>query len=755
MSKKSSNRRSLAATLATTFVLLSIVFLLLMSSFQIYLNFQAEQEAISSQQQLIASGAAKEVSSFIEQMFGVLETAARIGHGSPAVHHKEEESLPDNLLGAQEAFRKVILLDKQGRLLGVASRLSLLGSAELDDYSGQELFSQVRQGRRYIGPIHIDETTSEPLVIMAVPVIDVFGEFQGAIVAEVNLKFMWELVRRLQIGQTGQAYVVDRQGNLIAFGDTSRILKGENLKNLEQVSEFINNPSLIDQTGANLSTGINGNSVLATYVPLGTPDWAVMTEIPVTEAYQGVIQNARASLVILAVIAVLAGIAGVYASRRLAKPLLNLTQSATRIAEGELHLAAAVEGPLESARLADAFNSMTAQLRDLIGTLEQRIEARTQRLEVLASLSEHLVAILNLEELLVEVVNQVKTHFGYYHAHIYLIDDKREYLIMSEGAGEAGRIMKARGHSIPFNAPTSLVARAARTGEVVRVDNVREAEDWLPNPLLPGTYSEMAVPIIVEGQVVGVLDVQSDKIAGLDEGDASVLRSLANQVAVAIRNARLFAQVETVLAETQAAQENYLQQAWRSSYVGWEEYLYRRPGAPPLNPALKIQLDQEAGAKNEPVIITAAKGHPLMLHSSAAETLDSEQIVALVAPIKLQNQIIGVMEFLETDLSRRPSWSEQELALVQAIADQVAQTAETLRLFEETQERASRERTIREITNRLRTAPSLERLVDMATEELAQRLSATHAKLELGLKTQQYPATNGSNGREEENNDVD
>lgn len=740
-SKKSSRRRSLAATLATTFVVLSVIFLLLMSSFQIYLNFQAEQQVISSQQQLIASGAAEEVSGFIEQMFGVLETAAQVGHGSPAVHQEEHQTLPDRLLGAQEAFRKVTLLDEQGQVLGVASRLSLLGSPDSANYADQEFFSKVSQKQRFISSVFIDEVTSEPLVTMAVPVTNIFGEFQGAIVAEVNLKFMWELVRQLQIGQSGQAYVVDKRGDLIAFGDTARILKGENLRNLEQVSEFINSPALIDQSGANLSTGINGNSVLATYVPLGTPDWAVMTEIPVGEAYQNVIQNVGASLVILLIIAVLAGITGVYASRRLAAPLLNLTKSATRIAEGELNLDVAVEGPSETARLADAFNSMTAQLRELIDTLEQRIEARTQRLEIAASLSERLVAILNLEELLVAVVNQVKTSFGYYHAHIYLIDDRREFLIMAEGAGEAGRVMKAQEHNIPLNAPTSLVARSARTGEVVRVDNAREAQDWLPNPFLPDTYSEMAVPIILEGRVVGVLDVQSDKIAGLDEGDANVLRSLANQVAVAIRNARHFAQVEATLAEAQAVQEHYVQQAWYARQVGQQEYEYQRPGAPPLSHILKTQLDQEANTKDKPAIITAANGHPLKSQSKADEAED-EQIVALVAPIKLQNQIIGAMGFLETDLSRRPLWGEQELALVQAIADQVAQTAENLRLFEETRQRADYERMVGEITQKIRQAPNLEVLAQTAATALNEVLGSAGGEVRLNIAS----STKGGNG---------
>ncbi len=180
----------------------------------------------------------------------------------------------------------------------------------------------------------------------------------------------------------------------------------------------------------------------------------------------------------------------------------------------------------------------------LYDTLEQKVAERTQRLQVVAEVSGQLNAILNLDTLLLELVNQIQQRFGYYHVHIYLLDDTGEQLTIAEGTGQTGTQMKQQGHHILLNAPTSLVARAARSREIVSVENVQEAPDWLANPLLPHTRSEMAVPIIAEDRVVGVLDVQSDKLAGLDENDANLLRSLANQIAIALTNAHLFAQMQ-------------------------------------------------------------------------------------------------------------------------------------------------------------------------------------------------------------------
>ena len=369
----------------------------------------------------------------------------------------------------------------------------------------------------------------------------------------------------------------------------------------------------------------------------------------------------------------------------------------------------------EIGALQTGINSMTARLEDTVNTLE----AHGQRLEIVASLAENLTVILNLDELLIATVDQIKESFGYYHAHIYLLDDKQEKLVVAAGTGPAGQEMKAVGHSIPLNAPASLVARAARTAEIVSVTNVREAEDWLPNRLLPDTYSEMAVPIILESQVVGVLDVQEDEIAGLDEGDANLLRSLANQVAVAIRNARLFEEVETALAEARAAQERYLAEGWakvsartKSGY----RHLYEPSGA--------------TGSEAQQQKLEAGRRQALRQTGAALVALDEDQREqkSLVAPIRLSDQQIGALQLQPGE----QSWSDEDLDLIEAVLDQFSQTAENLRLFDETRQRAGREQTIREITDKMRAAPNIDSLLETAARELGARLGVRRARLKLG-----------------------
>jgi serine phosphatase RsbU (regulator of sigma subunit)/HAMP domain-containing protein len=262
------------------------------------------------------------------------------------------------------------------------------------------------------------------------------------------------------------------------------------------------------------------------------------------EAFAPARQLAQNILLVGLLLAGLLG-AGVYLlARQIARPILAITNTASQVAAGDLTATVPVLTEDEVGVLASTFNQMTQQLQTLYAHLEKLVANRTHRLEIVALLGERLNAILDLDLLLREIVNQIKESFGYYHAHIYLLDEDRERLIMAAGAGLAGAEMKARAHTITLTATASLVARAARTGEIVKEDNVREVADWLPNPLLPDTCSEMAVPIIIGGQVEGVLDVQEDILAGFDEGDASLLRSVANQIAVALNNARLFSHIQ-------------------------------------------------------------------------------------------------------------------------------------------------------------------------------------------------------------------
>ncbi len=191
--------------------------------------------------------------------------------------------------------------------------------------------------------------------------------------------------------------------------------------------------------------------------------------------------------------------------------------------------------------LLEMSRELTRELETERRQLELRVAERTRALETSATVSRQLSTILDQSRLVREVVEQLREAFSYYHVHIYLWDDAAGVLRMVGGTGEAGQAMLVMGHTL--SPDQGLVGRAFSTNAPVVVPNVEQNPDWLPNRLLPDTRAELAVPIVYGDEVLGVLDAQDNETGGLGEEDAQLLQTIAGQMAVALRNARLLEQM--------------------------------------------------------------------------------------------------------------------------------------------------------------------------------------------------------------------
>jgi putative methionine-R-sulfoxide reductase with GAF domain len=198
---------------------------------------------------------------------------------------------------------------------------------------------------------------------------------------------------------------------------------------------------------------------------------------------------------------------------------------------------------LKSARSnAQELQKNNEELLALQNDLEQRVAARTRDLEIVAEVGTVTATILESKRLLQEVVDLTKERFNLYHSHIYLLDEEARLLALTAGAGEPGRVMVAEGRLISLDREQSLVARAARERKGVTVNDVTQDPDFLPHPLLPDTRSELAVPMIVGGKVIGVFDIQSEQVGRFGESDVAIQTTLAAQLATSIQNVRSFEQ---------------------------------------------------------------------------------------------------------------------------------------------------------------------------------------------------------------------
>jgi GAF domain-containing protein/HAMP domain-containing protein len=276
--------------------------------------------------------------------------------------------------------------------------------------------------------------------------------------------------------------------------------------------------------------------------------WRIMAYNPLDDALGPVRTQERASIAILLVIGTVATAGALRFAQLLAGPIQRLSEVARAFGTGDMSTHALVETKDEIGDLAITFNEMADRIRHMLEGLEQQVNERTRAIVTSAEISRRLSRILDQRQLVMAVVEEIQRSFDFYHAQIYLYDDERKKLVMVGGTGVAGQTMMERGHHIELG--RGLVGRCAAANITIVVSDTLSDPNWLPNRLLPETKSEAAIPIATGDRVIGVLDVQQSFPEGINQQTTDLLKSIANQVAIAVQNARLYQD-----AQNQAAKE--------------------------------------------------------------------------------------------------------------------------------------------------------------------------------------------------------
>ncbi|MBN2352845.1 MAG: response regulator [Spirochaetales bacterium] len=389
---------SLTSTLAFALVAFVVVAFLFFGGLLLLLYVQTHQIVIFDNQRSMAQDAARSVSGLIREKTDLLSAVIRLD-APLRLPPEKQRILLDGLLSVQPSFRSLCLMDENRKITARASRLTEQALRMFCDALERNPVFSGRAAENYVSPVHIDPLTGEPLVILAVPSIDLFREFDGYLAAEFNLKFMWEMVDRLNRRTGGEAYVVDRLGSLIAYGDAGRVLRAENVGSLRPVRDFTASSGVEGVSEAAVYQGISGDRVVGAYSALGTPDWAVVVEVVWGDAYRPVIGNVLLSFAVFFAFSVLAGVLGVLIARRLASPLVRLTETAGLIADGAGEMPVVVRGPREVAGLASAFNSMTSQLLQSRASLEAQLVEIKNGQEEKANLEQKLFQAQKMESI--------------------------------------------------------------------------------------------------------------------------------------------------------------------------------------------------------------------------------------------------------------------------------------------------------------------------------------------------------------------
>ena len=435
-----------------------------------------------------------------------------------------------------------------------------------------------------------------------------------------------------------------------------------------------------------------------------------------------------------------------------------LASGAERLAAGDLEHRVPVTTRDELGRLAQAFNQMAEELSELYTGLEARITERTNALESLteqmrisAEVGRAATTVLDPEELQQYVVRLVSDQFGFYHTGLFLVDEGEQYARLRAASSEGGERMLARQHQLRVG--EGIVGRVVESGEpYIVLDTTQDAVHYA-NPDLPDTRSEVALPLRARGRIFGAIDVQSVEANAFTNENVTVFQALADQVALALDNARLYQEAQSRLHEVERLYGEYSREAWAEiARAGLRGYRFTR----------------EQGVSDEPVWyeeMTEALAERGAVQAKAGEATESGKGHALAIPVRARNQVIGVL-----DLRKSPEagpWTSEEITLVETLVGQTGPTMESSRLFEETRRRAAREHAIRDITDKMERAADLQSLLRITAEELNKTLGGSRVATRIGnpvrearIEETQAPeaqasdATDGANGGKKDDEEM-
>jgi GAF domain-containing protein len=356
-------------------------------------------------------------------------------------------------------------------------------------------------------------------------------------------------------------------------------------------------------------------------------------------------------------------------------------------------------------------NEALSALRD---TLEQQVRERTADIERIAALNQRRAAQFEAvaevarattvhrdpDLLLNESARLIAEQFGHYHVGVFLLDESGLTASLRAASSPEGKKMLEDQFRINI-ADADLVGQAIALGEA----RLAASADF-EYPDLPRTRSEVVLPLRAGEQILGALDIQSETPDAFSEEDLEVLTIMADQVAIAIENARLFSETSRALNEARTVYGQYLRQSWQQIPVEMRlaGLLYRSGESKPLEQPLNLPEIQSALQSGAPVV-----------------QADTTSVFAV--PLKLRDQIIGVLDVRSREPGRK--FSESQMALIRAVAERVTLALENARLFEETTRRADRERTVSEISAKIRTTSDPQTMLEMALEELKRALGAS------------------------------
>jgi GAF domain-containing protein len=545
--------------------------LLISGGISLYFAYQENKEALANLQREKAAGAASRIEQFVSQIEQQLAFAALPQLGAEGLEQRRIEFL--KLLRVVPAVTDIAQIDAKGREQLAVSRLKMDTAGANEDRSQEPAFKNARPNQTWFGPVYFRKET-EPYMSIAVRS---GGESGPVTVAEVNLKFIWDVVTRIRIGQKGKAYVVDSTGHLVADPDIGLVLRKTNLSELEQVKAAFAPGA--DDSLALIAKDLAGNEVLTAYAPIepgreaaaqGKPwsplGWKVFVEQPASEMYAALDATIWRTVALIVAGLLFSALAALWLARNMVRPIGVLQDGAQRIGAGDLEQKIDVRTGDELEALASQFNHMTEQLRESYAGLERKVEERTAQLteslayqtatgEILQVISSSPTNVQPVFDVIGERAARLcEATFGW----VFTFDG--EWIRIGSLFGSDPQSVEAFRREFPMRVSAqSVVARTVRTGSIVHLPDVLADPEYSLKPVaeLTGYRAALGVPMVREGQTVGAITVARPDTGFFTDKQVELLKTFASQAVIAIENVRLFNETKEAL-ERQTATSDIL-----------------------------------------------------------------------------------------------------------------------------------------------------------------------------------------------------